>query len=100
MNRATASGQTTDSNHTPAEHAPSEKERAHFLQLLHQFHTAMLVTHESEDRLRARPMAVAKIEDDGKLWFLTDAENAKAHEIERDTRVHIVCQQGMVSQQI
>ena len=81
----------------PAQHTPSPaedpvKERAHFLELLRQFHNAMLVTHKSEDRLRARPMAVAKIEEDGRMWFLTDAESAKAHEIEKDTRVHIVCQ--------
>ncbi len=70
------------------------QEREHFFKLLHQFHTAMLVTHVGEDRLRARPMAVAKAEDgdEGRVWFLTHAESAKAHEIDVDTRVHLVCQ--------
>ena len=81
----------------PAEHtqtpaAEPAAERAHFLSLLRQFHTAMLVTHVGGDQLRARPMAVAHVEDDGKVWFLSGDDTAKTHEIETDTRVHIVCQ--------
>ncbi len=81
----------------PAEFIPTTAaepaaERTHFHALLTHFHTAMLVTHAGADRLRARPMAVAKIEDDSRMWFFTDADSAKAHEIETDTRVHIVCQ--------
>lgn len=67
-------------------------QRAHFLQLLRQFHTAMLVTHAGDGSLRARPMAIAQVGDDGRIWFVTGAESAKTHEIEADTRVHIVCQ--------
>ena len=67
-------------------------QREHFHRLLKQFHTAMLVTHAGDGRLRARPMAVAKVEDDGRVWFFTGAESAKVHEIEADTRVQIVCQ--------
>lgn len=52
----------------------------------------MLVTHAGEGRLRARPMAIAQVEEDSRLWFLTGAETAKTHEIASDTRVHIVCQ--------
>ncbi len=75
---------------TPAQTPVQERE--HLLKLLQQFHTAMLVTHAGADRLRARPMAVAKVEEDGRVWFLTDVDSAKAHEIETDTRVHLVCQ--------
>ena len=78
--------------HTPTPAAEPAAERAHFLKLLHEFHTAMLVTHIGEDRLRARPMAVAHIEENGRMWFFSDDHSAKAHEIETDTRVHIVCQ--------
>ena len=73
-------------NHT------SFEEREHCQELLKQFHTAMLVTHAGDERLRARPMAIAEVMDDGRVWFITAAESAKAHEISRDTRVHIVCQ--------
>ena len=52
----------------------------------------MLITHAGEGRLRARPMAIAKVEEDARVWFITGADTAKAHEIASDKRVHIVCQ--------
>jgi general stress protein 26 len=64
----------------------------HFHKLLSQFHTAMLVTHVENGQLRARPMAIARVDDDCRIWFITTAESAKSHEIEADTHVHIVCQ--------
>ncbi len=66
--------------------------RQHFRDLLKKFHTAMLVTHGKDGRLRARPMAVARVDEDGGLWFFSDTDSAKIHEIEADTAVHIVCQ--------
>jgi len=66
--------------------------REHLYKLLKEFKTAMLVTHGDEDHLRARPMVIAQVEDAGQVWFLTSAETAKAHEIEHDARVHLVCQ--------
>ncbi|MDB6175069.1 MAG: class probable F420-dependent enzyme [Chthoniobacteraceae bacterium] len=53
---------------------------------------AMLVTHAGNGKLRARPMALAKVESDGQLWFITDSETAKAHEIETESDVQVVCQ--------
>ncbi len=67
-------------------------QREHFHKLLKQFHTAMLVTHTGGGRLRARPMAVAQVEEDCRVWFFTSGATSKAHEIESDTRVHLVCQ--------
>ncbi len=52
----------------------------------------MLVTHAGDEHLRARPMAIAQVEEDCRIWFITGAETGKVHEIESDTRVHIVCQ--------
>ena len=60
--------------------------------LLKGFFTAMLITHDSAGTLRARPMAVADTTDSSELWFLTNDESAKVQEIERITRVHVVCQ--------
>lgn len=51
----------------------------------------MLVTHAGEDELRARPMAIAEIEADGRVWFITSQDTAKVHEIVKDTRVHLIC---------
>ena len=62
------------------------------VELLKQFSTAMLITHEAETRLRARPMAIAQVEDSGKIWFLTGDDTAKVHEIIRDTHVHLALQ--------
>lgn len=67
-------------------------EQQHLYNLLKSFSTAMLVTHASDGKLRARPMAIARVDEDCHLWFLTSAESAKAHEIEADTHVHVVCQ--------
>jgi general stress protein 26 len=70
----------------------SKDDHTKLVELLKQFSTAMLVTHEADDRLRARPMAIAQVEDDGKIWFLSEEHTAKVHEIIRDTRVHLTLQ--------
>ncbi len=67
-------------------------QREHFHRLLAQFKVAMLVTHAGNGRLRARPMALARVEEGGQLWFMTDSETAKAHEIETESDVQVVCQ--------
>lgn len=66
-------------------------EREHLLGLLRHFRVAVLVTY-ADDRLRARPMAIARVDDDGRIWFFTGRQAAKVHEIEANTRVHVVCQ--------
>jgi len=71
--------------------SPAEQ-REHIYKLLKGFRTAMLVTHGDEDHLRVRPMAIAQVEENGQVWFVTSSETAKAHEIEHDSRVHLVCQ--------
>jgi general stress protein 26 len=77
-------------NATPS---PAVQSR-HFISLLQKFHTAMLVTHTGEHGFHARPMAIAEVQDDGCLWFITSADAAKVHEIELDSRVHLLAQDG------
>jgi len=72
----------------------SDEQAAHFVSLLKKFHTAMLVTHAGADGSHARPMAIAKVEDDGRLWFFTGVDTAKVHEIESDSHVHLIAQDG------
>jgi general stress protein 26 len=60
--------------------------------LLKDFSTAMLVTHQGTSGLHARPMAIAELEESCVLWFLTEAESGKVHEIQDDTNVSVVCQ--------
>jgi general stress protein 26 len=69
-----------------------EEQQEHFRRLLSRFSTAMLVTHGQADSFHARPMALAQIEPDCGVWFLTHRESAKAHEIQTDTRVLVICQ--------
>lgn len=69
-----------------------DEQKEHLRQLLGKFSTAMLVTHGSQGSLHARPMALATIDEDCTIWFITQRESAKAHEVESDTRVQIICQ--------
>jgi general stress protein 26 len=51
---------------------------------------AMLTTIDrSEERLVSRPMAVAQVEEDGTLWFLTDESSPKADDLEVDPAVNV-----------
>ena len=60
--------------------------------LLEEFDVAMLATRTSEGQLRARPMALAEVESEGTLWFLTDRRSAKVEELERDGHVLVTMQ--------
>ena len=68
-----------------------------FRELLGDFETAVLITHGQETHFHARPMAIAGVDDNCELWFITDEDSAKVHEIEVDTRVQVVCQHGRAS---
>jgi len=68
---------------------PSNEQK--FYELLKGFRNAMMVTHAGSS-LRARPMAVAQLQPSCEMWFITDIDSAKAHEIQSDTHVLIVCQ--------
>ncbi|MEZ0257372.1 MAG: pyridoxamine 5'-phosphate oxidase family protein [Chthoniobacter sp.] len=76
--------------------APSSasEQTQHFLTLLKKLQNAMLVTHTGEHGFHARPMAIAQVEDDGRIWFFTSVDTAKVHEIEMDSQVHLVAQEG------
>lgn len=52
-----------------------------FRELLSQFRTAMFVTHGRGTGLHARPMAVAKMEENGTLWFVTGRDTPKMDEL-------------------
>jgi general stress protein 26 len=60
--------------------------------LLEDFDTAMLVTTTPDGRLRSRPMALADMEPDGTLWFLTERGSPKVVEITREEQVNVAMQ--------
>jgi general stress protein 26 len=73
---------------------PADEQARHFIGLLKKFQNAMLVTHTGEHGFHARPMAMADVEDDGRMWFITSVDTAKVHEIEVDSQVHLIAQDG------
>lgn len=66
--------------------------REHLIDLLDDFDTGMLVTRAGNGDLRARPMHLARAEEDGTLHFATDAESAKADEIHANPEVNVAFQ--------
>lgn len=73
----------------------TQKEKFH--ELLTSFETAVLTTHGGEAHFRSRPMAIADVDKNCDLWFVTNRDSAKVHEIEEDTRAQVVCQKGWTS---
>ena len=65
--------------------------------LLARFSTVMLVTSDGNGvGVHARPMAVAKLDDDCTLTFLTSVESAKVHEAKKDPLGHVIAQSRAV----
>jgi general stress protein 26 len=65
-----------------------------FFEVLKKFDTAVLTTSHSSDKLHARPMAIAEIEESGDIIFVTDKSSGKTKEIEENSRVLVTCQNG------
>ena len=59
-------------------------------ELIKGIRVAMLTTVDSEGCLHSRPMATQDAEFDGTLWFFTEADSLKIHELERDRHVYRV----------
>ncbi len=73
----------------------SEAEKRHQLgKLMSEFKTAMLVTRTDDGHLRPRPLSSAGSREDGGLYFSTEIESPKVHELEVDPRVNVVMQDG------
>jgi general stress protein 26 len=63
-----------------------------FLEVLKSFDTAILLTHAPNGDLHGRPMALADIDSDGVLWFVTRVDSPKIDEIRTDPRAIVTCQ--------
>lgn len=50
---------------------------------------AMLTTEDTDGTLRSRPMGTQEVEFDGDLWFFTNKESAKVHEVESHKEVNV-----------
>lgn len=69
-----------------------DPQRRHWLDLLSDFHVAMLTTHDVDGELHARPMIVADRGENGELVFCTRLDMDKVDEIERDARCSVTMQ--------
>ena len=72
----------------------AEEQRKKVHELLEEFDTAMLVTQGEGQLPHARPMAIARVEAGGGVWFFSGRDSAKVHEIQHEQHVLIVCQKG------
>jgi general stress protein 26 len=58
-------------------------------ELIRGIKVAMLTTVDDDGCLRSRPMQTLNQEFDGTLWFFTEANSAKVHELEHDRHVNL-----------
>jgi len=65
-----------------------------FHEILTDFDNAMLVTRAPDRLLHARPMAIAEVEPDGDVWFVTSSASGKVDEILDDPIVAVTLQSG------
>jgi general stress protein 26 len=63
-----------------------------FARLLRSFETAVLVSPTREWQLRARPLRIASVADDGDVWFVTGHEAGKSVETSSDRKVTVLMQ--------
>lgn len=70
----------------------SEKTTDNLDKLIREFDTAMLTTLSLEGALRARPMAIAKHEKGGAVYFATRSDDEKLEEILQSPRVAVTMQ--------
>lgn len=64
-----------------------------FRELLSKFDTAMLITRRPGLEFHGRPMAIARVDGDATMWFVTSIEAPKLVELSSDP-LALVCLQG------
>lgn len=63
-----------------------------FKDLLSRFDTGMLITHVGNNDLHGRPMAVAQVDEQCDIWFVTDIDSPKMNEIRNNDQVMVTFQ--------
>jgi general stress protein 26 len=72
--------------------ATQTEQLSKFYELLTRFDTGILVTHSGSNSLHARPMAVAQVEENCDLWFITSFDSPKTAEIRSNEDVLVTFQ--------
>jgi general stress protein 26 len=70
----------------------NDQDRAQYEALVKGFGNAMLVTRSADGELRSRPMAVAEVDRNGDVWFVTNVDSGKISEIAGDPQVNVTMQ--------
>jgi general stress protein 26 len=84
--RASCSGMATALQATEAEH------RARVKEILEDARFVMMLTRTGTGELHARPMSIARVSQEGTVYFSTSSDSVKVEEIEADPRVDLVFQ--------
>jgi len=71
---------------------PAPRAEEHFFKLLKEFETAIVITRGRTGELHGRPMAVADVDAEGTLWFITNVDSTKVLEIRDDSRAMLSLQ--------
>jgi general stress protein 26 len=61
-----------------------------FKELIEEVKICMFITNTTGDDEHTRPMATIETENDGTLWFFTDARSIKVEEVNKQRAVHLV----------
>lgn len=61
----------------------------HLIKLLRSMKVAMLTTVAEDGSLRSRPMAPVEVNEDGTLWFFTQASSPKVDEVQQEQQVNV-----------
>ena len=68
----------------------NKKEKlSEFQQLIDKFNLAMLITHADDGSIVSRAMASQERRDDVDVWFVTNVDDGKVHEIEAYPEVNV-----------
>ena len=65
---------------------------AHLVSLLRDFQAATLITRSRGGSLHGRPMAIARVDDNVTIWFITSVASAKVEEVAEDARAMVSLQ--------
>ena len=60
-----------------------------FIEKIKDIDTAMLSTVEPDGTIRSRPMRHMKVDNEGTIWFFTEYQSHKTHEIQNDSHVNL-----------
>ncbi|GAB4092500.1 pyridoxamine 5'-phosphate oxidase family protein [Flaviaesturariibacter terrae] len=70
-------------------HLQNEEALSKLKKLAEEIRVCMFITNADDAVDHTRPMSVASIDADGKLWFFTDIRSIKVEEVSKARKVHL-----------